>query len=78
MTWAFRLISTPTGVAVHHVYWEAGAEHPTSCGATPFVAEAANVGHCFIGRWVILVESFPLRLSNTRKSVICSPAAWHG
>lgn len=44
MTWGFRLISPPTGVAVHHVNWEAGAEHPTSCGATPFVAEAANVG----------------------------------
>lgn len=42
-TWAFRLIRTPRGVAVHHVYWDEGKTDPVSCGATPFVAEAADV-----------------------------------
>lgn len=43
MTWGFRLIRTPNGVAVYHVYWTEGSELPVACGATPFVAEAADV-----------------------------------
>lgn len=43
MTWAFRLIRTPNGVAVHHVYWSESSGSPVSCSATPFVAEAADI-----------------------------------
>ncbi|MCA9029414.1 MAG: hypothetical protein KDA69_12895 [Planctomycetaceae bacterium] len=43
MIWSFRLIRTARGVAVHHVYLEENADAPTSCGETPFVAEAETV-----------------------------------
>ncbi|MEZ5940139.1 MAG: hypothetical protein R3C18_02025 [Planctomycetaceae bacterium] len=43
MTWSFRLIRTARGVAVHHVYCEENTDAPTSCGETPFVAEAETI-----------------------------------
>ncbi|WP_417393987.1 hypothetical protein [Gimesia chilikensis] len=43
MTWNFRLMRTPKGVAVHYFYYSEGSSKPVSCSATPFVAEAADV-----------------------------------
>ena len=43
MTWNFRLMRTPRGVAVHYFYYSEGSSKPVSCSATPFVAEAADV-----------------------------------
>ena len=43
MVWAFRMIQRPNGVAVHQVYCPEGGENPSSCSATPFVVEAADV-----------------------------------
>lgn len=43
MTWNFRLMRTPKGIAVHYCYYSEGSSKPVSCSATPFVAEAADV-----------------------------------
>jgi len=58
MKWAFRLVQTPQGVAVHHVYFDDGADSPISCAATPFVAEAADVDDLRSYLELILKDAF--------------------
>jgi hypothetical protein len=57
MTWNFRIIRTPVGVAVHHVYCNEAGDM-ISCGATPYVAESYTIEELRNQLELILFDAF--------------------